>query len=790
MFGSYLKTAFRNLYQDRATGLLNVFGLTAGIAAAGLILLFVQDEFSFDRYHDEAANIYRVYMDRTTGHEVIHWARTPAPLGPLISDNVPEVRATVRIRKNPRTDLVRAGDREFYEGRFYFADPKVFEVFRFPLKRGNPQTALAEPRSVVITEAMARKYFGEEDAVGQVLNFENAVDMTVTGILEDVPANSHFVFDFLGSFETLRETLGEQRFEAWPWVDHHTYLLLREGQDPPAVEKKLEKLVADSTPARFAASTVLRLQPLTDIHLHSKLKDEITPNSDVSYSYILASVAFFVLLLACVNFVNLSTARSLKRAREVGVRKVFGASRGQLARQYLGESMIVSLIASVLAGLLIALVLPTFGSLAGKDLHLATNVPFVLLLFVGIAILVGLGAGSYPALFLSGITPTRVLNESSAGGRRSGAFRRILVVFQFVVSVVLIVGTLVISSQLEYFTHTTLGFDGERIMIMPARDRAGLRENLAPLKDALERNPHIMAVTAASSTPGTETQITLRFRADGMDEPIQLPTILADVDFAHTYGLEFVAGRDFSERSPSDSVGALIINEQAARHFGFDSAVGQQIEFGGPTTVVGVVRNFQFQSLRHPVEPLVLAQASFFRFLAVKIRPEDVDATISFVGGVWRDYFPDRPFEYSFLDDSMAEQYRSEAGLARVFGYFSALGILIAALGLFALASFTAEQRTREIGLRKTLGASTAGILLMVASDFGRLIALSFVLAVPLAYFLMGWWLQGFANRVALSPAIFLLAGLAVVSVAAVSVGYQSARAALTNPVDSLRVRG
>lgn len=788
MLKSYLTIALRNLRRHKGYSFINIAGLAIGMAACVLILLFVRHEFSYDRYHERADDIYRVYMDRTSGEEVIHWARTPAPLAPALADAFPEIRAAVRIRKNPRTDLVRYGDKEFYEDRFYFADSNVFDVFSFSLKQGNPETALRDPHAVVITEEVARKYFGDEDPVGKVLTFENTVDFTVTGILDDVPSASHFVFDFLASFESLKETLGAQRVANWAWVDHHTYVLLEPGSDAAVLESKLPGFLGSAVPERFASRTVLRLQPLTRIHLHSKLKDEITAISDATYSYILSTVALFILLIACINFMNLSTARSARRAREVGMRKVLGAHRGQLMRQFLGESMVFFLVSFLLSGALVYLLLPLFSDLAGKELSLSQDIGFTLAVFVGIALFVGLVAGSYPAFYLSAAEPVKVLKESLGAGRRGGLFRKVLVVFQFAVSIVLIIGTVVISNQLDFFRNTTLGFDAEQVIVIPLRDRAAMRDQMSSMKEALKQNPQVVAVSAASSTPGTESHMTFPFRAEGMDEGIQLPTFLIDVDFAETYDLQIIQGRDLTERLASDSTHALLINEQATRHFGFEDAVGKPIEgFGEPATIVGVVKDFQFQSLHRPVEPLVLAPFAFYRFLAIKIRPDRVPETLASIEAVWNQFAPERPFEYSFLDETIDEQYKAEAGLGRIFGYFSGLAVLIACLGLFGLASFTAERRTKEIGLRKVLGASTEKIVFLVSTDFIKLVVMAFVVAAPVAYLIMSWWLESFAHRVDVSLVTFVVAGVGAFIIAALTVSYQSIKAALTNPVETLR---
>ena len=444
-----------------------------------------------------------------------------ATLAAVLQEALPEIKATVRVRKNPRTDLVRYDDVEHYEERFYFADPSVFEVFSFGLKYGNPQTALSDPLSIVITQAMATKYFGSEDPLGKVLRFENTVDLTVTGLLEDIPTTSHFVFDFLASFESLKQTLGESRLENWAWVDHHTYVLLEEGSDPAAIERKTISLLAERAPDRFSARTSLRLQPLTSIHLHSKLKDEIAPNSDQTYSYILSTVALLILLIACINFINLSTARSARRAKEVGIRKAMGAHRRQLMAQFLGESLVMSLLAFFVAVGLAFLLLPQFNELSGKELAIQDDGAFVVLAFLIVSLMAGMIAGSYPAVYLSASNPTSALRGGPGMGPRKGRLQKVLVSLQFIVSIVLIIATLIISDQLEFFRSTTLGFDETHVIVIPIRDRQAIAEHIPTIKDELKRSPQIVAVSAASGSPGTESHLTFNFRAEGMEEPVR-----------------------------------------------------------------------------------------------------------------------------------------------------------------------------------------------------------------------------------------------------------------------------
>ena len=797
MFKNYLKIALRNLKKHAGYTIINILGLAIGMTCCVLIALYVWDEVTYDRFHENAERIYRLRIERyASGGESELTATASGPMAPAILQDFPQVEQAARISQ--RTYLVEQGDRRFYEEDFFWADSSFFEVFSFPLLRGNPATALTAPYSVVLTEAMAQKYFGRADPMGQVLTIEER-DLTVTGIVEAAPAQSHFRFDFLGSFTTL-EVLAEEPSSEWNWwsLSYYTYLLVAEGASIEALQEGLREL-----PSRYIGDQesvsgyrqFLYLQPLTDIHLTSHYRYELQPNSYTAYVYIFSAIALFILLIACINFMNLATARSAQRAQEVGLRKVLGANQGQMIKQFLGESVFLSLLALVLALVLIQVLLPAFNQLASKELalHYIQQAPLVLAMVV-FAVVVGLIAGSYPAFVLSSFRPVEVFKGRVRKGASGVFLRQGLVVLQFAISLVLIVGALIVFQQLDFMQTKNLGFEKEQMLVLRVRNNEAVIESYEAFKDELRKQPAVLNAAFSSSIPGRDQFTNVISRQQGMNEEGQTMYILAaDYDFAETYGLEMVTGRALSEEYPSDDTSAFVINEAALKALGWqtpDEALGQELtrQFSDTREVVGVVKDFHFQSLQHSIDPIVFQiRQSWYGYVSVRIGTDDVPATMAAIDAVWQTFSPDRPLEYFFLDDDYDRQYRTEQQISKIMTVFTMLALFIACLGLFGLAAFTAEQRTKEIGVRKVLGASVAGIVLLLSKDFVKLIGIALVVAVPLGYFGANWWLNDFAYRIDISWPIFLIAGLTALGVALLTVSYQSVRAALADPVKSLR---
>ncbi len=797
MLKNYLIVALRTLRRQKGYAFINIAGLAAGLACCLLILLFVQHELSYDRFHERADRIYRVVEDLSTPGNTGEITTIPAAFASAATADFSEIEQAVRLFSPPQTP-VAYGDRLFQEPDFFFADPAMFEVFSFPLLQGDPQTVLEAPFSLVLTERTARKYFGEADPVGKILTVSDTLDFRVTGVVQDVPSESHLHFDLVASM-TSWEAMAPSIANQWAPHMYYTYLLLAPETSAPALESKFPGLVERNIQLSEGWSFDFLLQPLTSIHFHSHRSGELEANGRLEHVYLFTVIALFILLIACINFMNLATARSARRTREIGMRKVLGAHRRQLVGQFLGEAFLMSLASTALAVVVVILTLPVFNALAGKDLALDMlgHWPFLVALLT-LALFVGVLAGSYPAFFLSAFRPLAVLKGlTTHTGKQQAAstLRKALVVFQFAVTVFLISGTAVVFNQLHFMRTRHLGFAPEQILVVSSLNgrQAQLAERFK--QEALDY-VSVRHVTRSNSLPG-RGMIGLSFQAEAMPEDDwRLTNILfVDPDFVETYEMEIVAGRDFSPDFATDTTGSFILNEATVKELGWtpEEAIGKTAALRRSRgRIVGVVRDFNYVSLQETVEPLVLVPTvtpfgSTPVYLSLRLRTDDLPGTLAQLEDTWRTLIPHRPFTYFFLDDDFDQQYRAEDRLARIFGVFAGLAILIACLGLFGLAAFTAEQRSKEIGVRKVLGASVPGLVGLFARDFLKLVALAFVAAVPVTYLIMQRWLDDFAYRVTLSWEVFLLAGLIALSIAALTVSYQAFKAALANPIDSLR---
>ncbi len=801
MLKNYLLLALRNQRRHAGYALLNLTGLALGMACCLLIALYVRDELTFDRFHENADRIHRLAMGSATsgyGGDTEGIAKVPAPWGPHIVENVPAVETMTRFVFYGQA-LVESEQQQAFQSGGMLADPSVFDVFSFEMLRGDPATALTEPNTIVITQTMAEAFFGDADPIGETLLFDNELSYTVTGVLADVPANSHIRFRFLvtlagdppGLYDLQRDVPVK---EDWRQNQFYTYLLLRPDADPSTIASAFLATLGDVySPEQLAGNFSPFTQALPDIYLTSNLFREIGPLGNATYVYLFGALALFILLIACINYMNLATARSAQRAKEVGVRKVNGASRGMLMRQFLTEAVLQSMAALTLGVALASLLLPVFNDLAGKDLVLNLWQEWPLLAgIVGLGLVVGLLTGSYPALVLSAFRPVKVLKGNTI--LTSGAtLRRGLVVFQFAISAFLLIATGVIGSQLRYIQDKNLGFDKEQIVTLQIRDTA-LTERLPTIKAALRDHPGVIAVAASGNLPGGGDW-GIPYEADGVD-PDNRPSmrILAvDHDFMDVYGMNIAAGRGFSEALASDSAGAYIVSETAAARFEWADPLTKTMDLIPPQIqrgpVVGVVEDFHFRSLHEAVEPIMLfiPPNNWFGIISIKISPDRMDETLAFIERTWTTFQPDYPYTFAFFDEGYDALYRGEQRVQTLFNVFTALAILIACLGLFGLAAFTAERRTKEIGVRKVLGASVGGIVALLTKDFARLVLIAFVVAIPLAYFAAQRWLDGFAYHTDLTAGIFLLAGGLILGIAVLTISYQALRAALTDPVKSLR---
>jgi putative ABC transport system permease protein len=798
MFKNYLKIAIRNIQKHKGYAFINIAGLAIGMACCILIVAYIVTELSYDKYNENADRIYRIAAEVNMGGFTGTLAVTNAPVGPVLHRDYPEVLNSVRIRPLSKK-FVKFEDREFYEEGILYADNSIFDIFTFPMIKGDRETALVTAYSVVLTEDTAKKYFGDDDPIGQFLKFDNQDDFKVTGVVRNVPRNSHFTFDMLCSYETYF-TQNKQARENWFNFNLHTYLLFPENYDYRELEKKFPALVdkyLGKVLKALGGKIDYFLQPLTSIHLHSNLEGEISGNSDVLYVYIFSAIALFILFIACINFMNLATARSATRAKEVGMRKVIGAHKKELIRQFLGESIIYSFFSLLIALILVQLAMPLFRSLSGTELGINyAEMPWLIPGLLGLVLFVGILAGSYPALFLSSFQPVNVLKGSLKSGAANKRFRSILVVAQFIISVTLIIGTGIILNQLHYMKNTNPHFDKENVIFVRIIDEK-IQKSLDFVKNELKKIPGVISVGASSVVPGQSADV-IPYIPEGFQEDNSqlMEAIAVDYDLVPTLGIEIVDGRNFSTDFTTDKKEAVIINETAVKKFGWDSPVGKTIKAPGDgfpmrwetKTIIGVVKDFHFSSLHKIILPLYIENdPSYSDTLSIKISPKNTTSTLSLLREKWKEIDPYRPFEYSFLDETFDSQYRPDERLSKIFASFTIFAIFIACLGLFGLASFMSEQRTKEIGIRKVLGASVPGIIVMLSKNFLKLVIIANIIAWPISYLAMKNWLQNFAYRINIGLWIFMLTAALSICIALLTVSYQSVKASLSNPADAIK---
>ena len=806
MFRNYMRVALRNVFKHKVHSFINVTGLAIGLASFVLIFLYVQDELSYDKYHEKADRIYRVTSE-VPGAEFS--ASMAFPVGHTLQQEYPNfVESYVRFFNFQAPTVAMTyqpdgGERiRFNEPNFFFADSTLWDVFDFELLVGNENSALAQPNNILLTERMVDKYFRDEDPVGKVIQLENqgTINFTVAGILADPKPNSHFEYDFLASINTLNAFQNGQPFQDnnWYWNPAWTYIVVPENVDLATFEGYFPDFVDKYWPPFIKDNAFMYLQKLTDIHLTSRLDFEIRPNSDEAYVYIFSAIALFILIIACINFMNLTTARSGQRAREVGLRKVLGAVKPQLVRQFLSESILLVGLALVVAIPLIYVGLPVLNGFAGKALTFSpVGNPFLFLGLIGVVFVVGSLSGLYPAFFLSAFQPVYVLKNMLTVGKTdvSALLRKGLVVTQFGISILLIVGTFVAYDQLEYMQNKNLGFDKDEVVLIPI-----LGTPLAPqyraFKDQILQNNQIAAVTVLEDIPGSKYQ-TDNFQFEGWADPMQIPRLTVHDDAVEVLGMELAAGRGYSRDFLSDSTAAIMVNEAMLPLLGHataEDALGHRITLRNQEKeIIGVVKDFHYASLHNPIGPFIVERFfnqgifNFFgRYAAVRMRPGDPAGTLAYLEQQWRNFVPDRPFEYRFLDAELDKLYTAEQTLGQVATVFSLMAIFVACLGLFGMASFTAERRTKEIGVRKVLGASEVGIIALLTKESARLVVIAFVVSAPLAWFAISRWLQTFEFATSINPLSFFVAGVAVFSVAILTVGLQSVRSATANPVESI----
>ena len=793
MFKNYLKIAFRNLVKNKATSFINITGLAVGMACCLMIFLYVNHEFSYDGFHEDGDRIFRVLtIDEALGVTSNMVGITLPPLGPAMQDAFPEVEESTRILGNGRT-LLTYGEKNIYTQDVIYAEPSIFTLFDYELKTGDPETALSRPYTAVFTESLAKNVFGDEDAVGKsfVMDNDNDNPIEIVGIAADTPPNSHFRYDMMVSLYPAEQDSNVAQFLAsWGTIAMRTYVKLDNAASEENVETKMETLIRER---EVSNNFKVTLQPLKDVHLGSKniLFDGYNADkTDISYLYSLLAVAAFVILIAGFNFMNLSTARSTSRAKEVGMRKVVGALRPQLIAQYLGETVLLCFLSLVLSLALVEIFAPMLGlPITGSyTLHLFSD-PVVAASILVITLLIGLLAGGYPAIILSAFRPVMVLKGSFRTSKSGIWLRRVLVVMQFTASIGMIIATLLVYQQLNFMRHKNIGFDREQVVAINLGDPE-VRQTSEALVNELNQNPAIVSTAQSTTLPARGFGRTGIQPEGASEEDVWIVSIMAFNDeFIPAMGMEMAAGRNFSRDHPSDRSESILINEAAAAAMGWDNPIGKTISQGGnPLNVVGVVKDFHFANMRHKIEPLIMRyNPDPLGTLTIRIQPEDISGTLAFIESTWQKINPSHPFEYSFVDEEFEQLYRSDQGFAQLVINFTVLAILIACLGLFGLATFSAEQRTKEVGIRKALGATIPGIVVLLSKEFIKLVSLAFLIASPLAYFLMEGWLADFAYRIDIGWQIFLFAGILALAIALISVSFNAIKAALANPVKTLR---
>ncbi|RLD19583.1 MAG: ABC transporter permease [Bacteroidetes bacterium] len=808
MYKNYLKIALRNMLRSKAYSVINIFGLAIGMAATILILLFVQNELSYDKYHENSDRTYRVSRAwyNSDGEESLHLGQVAPPFGPLLkSDFEGIIEESARIMN--MSFLVKYGDKAIEEDNIYFADSEVFKIFSWQVIEGDLHTALDLPNSIVITQSTAQRYFGDKSPMGESMSLSlqqlpQPLEMKVTAVIEDIPENSHFHADFFGPMAPVEAFYGgrENFMRNFGSNNFGTYLLLKEDYPYQQLQDSLgsfidRHLTPGSSGQLASVGNKLTLWPLASIHLTSHLDSELEANGDISYVYLYSIVALFILIIACINFINLATARSAKRAREVGLRKVMGAIRPMLIKQFIIESLVYAVLSLLIAILLVYLVLPWFNDFSQKQLSLNfIENQFLVLVILGITIITGFVAGSYPAFYLSAFKPVDTLKGEIKTGNSKFNLRSALVVFQFTLSIVLLIGVGVVNDQLEYVKNKNLGFDDNRVLALPTSQK--INNEYESVKTTLLQHPGISKVSLASRIPSGRLLDSQGARAEVDGEMKQISFRIADIhtdhDYMKTLDVPIIAGRDFDVNLASDSLEAFLLNEASVQAIGWhsnDEAIGKKFNYGGRNGyIIGVVKDFHFESLHQEIAPMVfMITNGRSRTILLKLKDDQVDETMAYLKEQWSFLRPDYPFTSVFIDDRFDEQYANEDRLALLVTYFSGFAVIIGMLGLFGLASFTAEQRFKEIGIRKVLGASIFEILMLLTKGFTGLVVIGFIIAAPVSVFLMNKWLGTFAYHGTVSWVTIVLAGLAAILLSWLTVGFQTMKAARANPIDSIQ---
>lgn len=803
MYKSYFKIGWRNLLKKKEYSFINIFGLALGMACCLMIFMYITYERSYDNYHTKGDRIYRVIHGWKENHNIensteSYWVWGNAPIAQALHNNFPEIEKVVQF--SGRSDLLLAhGENSFQEEGVFFMDSTAFEVFSWKLLKGDPKTALAAPYSIVLTESTARKYFGNEDPLGKSLKGSesagrsNAGEYLVTGVMEDVPPNSHFRFNALLSLSTFRKSVPEV-FDAWGYVDFYTYFLAKDHFDRASFEAKIPDFLKRQNKDPENKYHIV-IEPLKEMYLGTVCQRQPGETGSISNLYIFSIIGLFVLVIAIINFMNLSTARSMERSKEVGIRKSIGAEQKSLITQFLSESFIIVFLSVLLALAIVTLALPAMEMITQKTMEIQSFLTFPnIVLLISAALLIALIAGSYPAFVLSSFNPVTVLKGMSKSSRASVNLRKALVVFQFSLSIALIAGTMIVISQMNHILNKDLGFDKEQMLILDYNYDEKVNQMRETLKTVMESNANILSAAFSRSVPGSyfPNAYTEIISPEGEMKGMAQPVFQVGMDFVNHYELKLAAGRSYSREHPSDTIGGLVINEATARQFGYANPadiVGKKYkQWGREGEIIGVIKDFNFISLHRNIEPMTLPLEPYAcRYMSLKIRSADIPATIEEVRKTWMQLVPHRPFLYSFLNEDFNKQYQKDFNFKSLFSIFSSLAVFIACLGLLGLATYTTEIRTKEIGIRKVLGASVSSIVTLLSKDFLVLVIIAMTIATPIAWYSMNQWLEGFAYRVDIPFWIFLLAGLFAIIAAVVIISFQTIKTAIANPVNSLK---
>ena len=792
MIKNLLLVALRNIKRDKWYSLLNILGLTIGITFSLLLIFYIKDELSFDRYHEKANRIVRFVANiKEASKDTMRWAANPYPLGPELTKDFPEVEYSIRFIDNGDM-MLKNGDKRLYNDKSYFVDSNFFKVFTYPLLEGDPNTALIEPKSLVLTRSVAEKYFGQtRGLLGKTLLDDSGAVYKVTGVMEDVPKNTTQLFNVLISNSTLPKDFSSN----WGSFNFNTYALLRPHTNLAVFNQKLMALYGNFMEPIFAASNIkirISAQPLTDIHLKS---DDIAGSGEsgsMSYIYIFAAVALFMLLIACINYMNLTTARSARRAKEIGIRKVSGSSQGQLIAQFLVESTLSALLALLISMGLIALLLPTFNTLSGKFISFGSLLePGTFLILLAIVVFVGLSGGSYPAFYLSKFMPVSILKGTLSKGSSNVTLRRTLIVIQFSISMTMLICTFVVYKQLQYVRSKDMGFNKAQVINIAVNSSGDVRSKILAFKNDIRNNPNVRSVSTSESIPGYGNNFNLfSIPTDHGYVDKGIDTYGIDEDFFKTLGMQMATGRNFS--GPVDTLRKIIVNEKMVQYFGWKNPIGMRVKFYKDTSgryleVVGVVKDYNQKSLYSPMVPLMLRYNAINANIQLKLDGQHVSTTLASVEKTWKTYFSELPFSYTFLDEEFDSQYAADQRRGQIFTAFSILTVVITCLGLLGLIAFTTEQRQKEISIRKILGAGLGEIIPLITRNFIFLVGLSCLIAFPVAYWFMHQWLDNFSYNTGLSVLPFILSALAVLFLTLLTVIFHTVKAALTNPTKSLR---